>query len=209
MIRIWAETIPGFTDFCTEDQELLLESAFVELFILRLAYRLAAFNNVNFCFIRLMCTFQYADCSLDLKLCRSNPEKNKLIFCNGMVLHRLQCVRSFGDWIDSIMDFSQSLHRMNLDISLFACLAALVIITGESFCLLFIPENLTAFKFYVYIQNCLFKKTYFTSRSPWPQRAQTGGGLSESSDHLFKGTRERERTRSQPDPSQLSFSSSG
>ncbi|XP_054473232.1 probable nuclear hormone receptor HR38 [Anoplopoma fimbria] len=100
VIRNWAETIPGFTDFCTEDQELLLESAFVELFILRLAYR-------------------------------SNPEKNKLIFCNGLVLHRLQCVRSFGDWIDSIMDFSQSLHRMNLDISLFACLAALVIITDR------------------------------------------------------------------------------
>lgn len=39
VIRNWAETIPGFTDFCTEDQELLLESAFVELFILRLAYR--------------------------------------------------------------------------------------------------------------------------------------------------------------------------
>lgn len=43
VIRNWAETIPGFTDFCTEDQELLLESAFVELFILRLAYRLASF----------------------------------------------------------------------------------------------------------------------------------------------------------------------
>ncbi|XP_034022762.1 probable nuclear hormone receptor HR38 [Thalassophryne amazonica] len=100
VIRSWAETIPGFTDFCKEDQELLLESAFVELFILRLAYR-------------------------------SNPEKNKLIFCNGVVLNRLQCVCSFGDWIDSIMDFSQSLHRMNLDVSLFSCLAALVIITDR------------------------------------------------------------------------------
>lgn len=39
VIRSWAETIPSFTDFCMEDQELLLESAFVELFILRLAYR--------------------------------------------------------------------------------------------------------------------------------------------------------------------------
>lgn len=41
VIRNWAETIPGFTDFCKEDRELLLESAFVELFILRLAYRSA------------------------------------------------------------------------------------------------------------------------------------------------------------------------
>ncbi|KAI1891097.1 hypothetical protein AGOR_G00160430 [Albula goreensis] len=100
VIRKWAETIPGFTGFCPEDQELLLESAFVELFVLRLAYR-------------------------------SCPEKDKLIFCNGVVLHRMQCVRGFGDWIDSIMDFSQSLHRMNLDVSSFSCLAALVIITDR------------------------------------------------------------------------------
>lgn len=39
VIRKWATNIPGFSEFCSEDQELLLESAFVELFILRLAYR--------------------------------------------------------------------------------------------------------------------------------------------------------------------------
>uniref|UniRef100_A0A1A8JC19 Nuclear receptor subfamily 4, group A, member 1 n=1 Tax=Nothobranchius kuhntae TaxID=321403 RepID=A0A1A8JC19_NOTKU len=100
IIWSWAQAIPGFTDFCMEDQELLLESAFVELFILRLAYR-------------------------------SKPEEDKLIFCNGAVLHRKQCVHSFGGWIDSIMEFSSSLHRMNLDVSLFACLSALVIITDR------------------------------------------------------------------------------
>ncbi|KAK6308285.1 hypothetical protein J4Q44_G00215560 [Coregonus suidteri] len=100
VISKWAESIPGFTAFCSEDQELLLESAFVELFILRLAYR-------------------------------TNPETHKLIFCNGVVLHRMQCVRGFGDWIDSIMDFSQSLHRMNLDVSSFSCLTTLVIITDR------------------------------------------------------------------------------
>lgn len=56
----------------------------------------------------------------------------KLIFCNGAVLHKTQCVRSFGDWIYSILHFSEVLHRMKLDVSSFACLAALVIITGES-----------------------------------------------------------------------------
>ncbi|CAJ1084584.1 nuclear receptor subfamily 4 group A member 1 [Xyrichtys novacula] len=100
VIRKWAKSIPGFSEFCTEDQELLLESAFVELFILRLAYR-------------------------------SNPETEKLIFCNGAVLHKTQCVRGFGDWIDSILDFSQSLHRMKLDVSSFSCLTALVIITDR------------------------------------------------------------------------------
>lgn len=66
-------------------------------------------------------------------LSSSNPEMEKLIFCNGAVLHKMQCVRGFGDWIDSIMDFSQSLHRMKLDISSFSCLTALVIIAGEAF----------------------------------------------------------------------------
>lgn len=39
VIQKWAEAIPEFHTFCLEDQELLLEDAFVELFILRLAYR--------------------------------------------------------------------------------------------------------------------------------------------------------------------------
>uniref|UniRef100_A0AAV2M3J9 Nuclear receptor subfamily 4 group A member 1 n=1 Tax=Knipowitschia caucasica TaxID=637954 RepID=A0AAV2M3J9_KNICA len=100
VIKAWAENVPGFSEFCSEDQQLLLESAFVELFILRLAYR-------------------------------SEPEQQKLVFCSGVVLHRLQCVRSFGDWIDSILDFSQSLHRMKLDVAMFSCLCALVIITDR------------------------------------------------------------------------------
>uniref|UniRef100_A0A3B4BH24 Uncharacterized protein n=1 Tax=Periophthalmus magnuspinnatus TaxID=409849 RepID=A0A3B4BH24_9GOBI len=99
-IRTWAQRIPGFTEFCLEDQELLLESAFVELFILRLAFR-------------------------------SNPDTGKLVFCSGLVLHKTQCVTAFGDWIDSILEFSQSLHRMKLDVSSFSCLAALVIITDR------------------------------------------------------------------------------
>ncbi|NXU24467.1 NR4A1 protein, partial [Thalassarche chlororhynchos] len=98
VIRKWAEKIQGFTELPKEDQDLLLESAFLELFILRLAYR-------------------------------SKPEEGKLIFCNGVVLHRLQCVRGFGEWIDAILEFSQSLHRMSVDIPSFSCLAALVIIT--------------------------------------------------------------------------------
>lgn len=62
----------------------------------------------------------------------SKPEEGKLIFCNGVVLHRLQCVRGFGEWIDAILEFSHSLHRMSVDVPSFSCLAALVIITGEA-----------------------------------------------------------------------------
>ncbi|XP_055494058.1 nuclear receptor subfamily 4 group A member 2a isoform X1 [Leucoraja erinacea] len=98
IIRSWAEKIPGYTDLPKEDQDLLFESAFLELFVLRLAYR-------------------------------SNPVDGKLIFCNGVVLHRLQCVRGFGEWIDSIIDFSSNLHSMSIDISAFACISALAMVT--------------------------------------------------------------------------------
>ncbi|XP_006030799.1 nuclear receptor subfamily 4 group A member 1 [Alligator sinensis] len=100
VIRKWAERIQGFAELPRQDQDLLLESAFLELFILRLAYR-------------------------------SKPEEGKLIFCNGVVLHRAQCVRGFGEWIDSILEFSQGLRRMSIDVPSFSCLAALVIITDR------------------------------------------------------------------------------
>lgn len=57
--------------------------------------------------------------------------EGKLIFCNGVVLHRLQCVRGFGEWIDSIVEFSSNLQNMNIDISAFSCIAALAMVTGE------------------------------------------------------------------------------
>lgn len=56
--------------------------------------------------------------------------EGKLIFCNGVVLHRLQCVRGFGDWIDSIVEFSANLQSLNLDVSSFSCIAALTMVTG-------------------------------------------------------------------------------
>lgn len=39
VIRHFADKIPGFLDLCREDQELLFQSASLELFVLRLAYR--------------------------------------------------------------------------------------------------------------------------------------------------------------------------
>lgn len=53
-----------------------------------------------------------------------------------MVLHKLQCVRGFGEWIDSIVEFSSNLQSMSIDVSAFSCIAALTIVTGKT-CLTF------------------------------------------------------------------------
>lgn len=37
--RCWAERLPGFAELQRDDQNLLVDSAFLELFVLRLAYR--------------------------------------------------------------------------------------------------------------------------------------------------------------------------
>lgn len=39
IIRGWAEKMPGFSELPRCDQELLFDSSFLELFVLRLAYR--------------------------------------------------------------------------------------------------------------------------------------------------------------------------
>lgn len=39
VIRHFAEKIPGFKTLCNADQDLLFQSASLELFVLRLAYR--------------------------------------------------------------------------------------------------------------------------------------------------------------------------
>lgn len=58
--------------------------------------------------------------------------EDKLIFCNGLALHRFQCLRGFGEWLDSIRDFATHLQSLNLDASAFACLATLVLLTGKN-----------------------------------------------------------------------------
>ena len=38
-LKMWAEMKAGFADLCKEDWELLFQSAVLELFVLRIAYR--------------------------------------------------------------------------------------------------------------------------------------------------------------------------
>lgn len=61
---------------------------------------------------------------------RTRPDDTKLTFCNGIVLDKRQCQRSFGDWLHAVLDFSNTLQAMDIDISTFACLCALTLITG-------------------------------------------------------------------------------
>nr|CAD7261304.1 unnamed protein product [Timema shepardi] len=98
VIRQFADKIPGFSELSREDQELLFQSASLELFVLRLAQR-------------------------------TRPDDTKLTFCNGFVLDKQQCQRSFGEWLHAIFDFCSSLHAMDIDISAFACLCALTLVT--------------------------------------------------------------------------------
>ncbi|XP_050309600.1 probable nuclear hormone receptor HR38 isoform X2 [Anthonomus grandis grandis] len=98
VIKSFADKIPGFLDICQEDRELLFQSAYLELFILRLCYR-------------------------------THPNDTKLTFCNGVVLDMQQCQRSFGEWLHGILEFCAGLHSMEIDISAFACLCALTLIT--------------------------------------------------------------------------------
>lgn len=100
VIKHFADRLPGFSDLCAEDQDLLFQSAALELYVLRLSYRMRC-------------------------------EDVKLIFCNGMVLHETQCQRAFGDWLSGIVEFSRSLHMLEIDISAFACLCALTLVTGN------------------------------------------------------------------------------
>ncbi|CAG5133723.1 unnamed protein product, partial [Candidula unifasciata] len=98
VLRAWAEKVPGFCELPKDDQELLFQSASLELFVLKTAYRV-------------------------------QPNDEKIIFENGQVYHRLQCINTFGQWINSIVQFGLSLHRMGLDISSLACMSALSMIT--------------------------------------------------------------------------------
>ena len=118
VIRIFCDRIPGIGDLSHKDRDLLFQSACLELFTLRLAYRyllalpLSVTNPLPPPF-------------------RTQPESLKFIFCNGLALHRNQARATFGDWLSGIVELSRSLHAMELDVSSFSCLAALTLVNGE------------------------------------------------------------------------------
>ncbi|XP_070570661.1 nuclear receptor subfamily 4 group A member 2-like isoform X2 [Ptychodera flava] len=63
---------------------------------------------------------------------RYHPSEQHVVFCNGKVLHRCQAVFGFGEWLDYIIAFCEVIHRMDIDISSFACLTALTLVTERN-----------------------------------------------------------------------------
>ncbi|RWS04166.1 nuclear receptor subfamily 4 group A member 2-like protein [Dinothrombium tinctorium] len=59
---------------------------------------------------------------------RNQARSDRYTFCNGVVMSRNQCEKSFGLWLNSINNFSESLRNADIDISAFACLCALTLI---------------------------------------------------------------------------------
>lgn len=100
-MKVWADKVPGFAELCKADQDLLFQSAALELVLLRVAY-----------------------CS------RLESNDERVIFSNGRVLHRRQCLLALGaEWFESVLDFGSALRRHSVDISAFACLSALSLVT--------------------------------------------------------------------------------
>jgi len=68
----------------------------------------------------------------DILCCRLETGDDRVIFCNGGVLHRQQCLIAFGaNWFEAVSEFGASLRRHSIDISIFACMSALSLITRK------------------------------------------------------------------------------
>ncbi|XP_075679834.1 uncharacterized protein LOC113795724 isoform X2 [Dermatophagoides pteronyssinus] len=99
---LFIERIPGFHELNELDRKTLFQNSCLELFALRLAYRLI-----------------------------ENNDNNILILCNNIVLHRNQFKFTLGEWLPMIEELSKQLQSMNLDLNAFVCLCALTVITAR------------------------------------------------------------------------------
>lgn len=118
-IRAFGDKIPGFNELDKLDQQLLYQVSVLELFSLRFAFRYVnkfiAFHSI-----------------IVISMISNTFDSERMVFCNGIVLHRSQVELIFGSkWFNSIKRLSQHLADMDLDISALACLCALSLINGK------------------------------------------------------------------------------
>lgn len=105
-IRRFIERIPGFSDLIQEDRELLFTSSILELFALRVAFRMVR-NGLE-----------------------GEQRCEQVTLCNGTVLHRSQAKRDLGNWLLPITEFANFLEQLDIDVPALACFAAIVV-TGN------------------------------------------------------------------------------
>ena len=96
----WAKDVPGFKDIDLEDQVCLLKACFMDLQVLRLAYRSVACDPMSIRFGQnLIC------------------EKNEVTALGWT-----------EDLVDTTLEFVDKLRSLNLDANEFACLCGLVLL---------------------------------------------------------------------------------
>lgn len=62
---------------------------------------------------------------------RNKPGSSEIILPSGSILDRSQASRLLGDWFNSLESFSQRFNQIDIDISAFACLSGLSLISGK------------------------------------------------------------------------------
>lgn len=102
-IEQWCKKLTGFSELSQCDQQVLLSAAFLELLVLRIS-----------------CATMHAP---------SMQSDSATVFADGTVLHKWQLAAFFGEWLEQMSDFRQSLQRLDLDQQALACMMALALIT--------------------------------------------------------------------------------
>lgn len=111
--QTFAQKIPGFNTLCQQDQRTLLQRSCLELFALRTAQSLDSFGSSS-------------------TASTSAASGNNLVkLPNNTVLHESQMSLVLGDWWHMLVQLGDHLKAMDIDETAFACLCALVVMSGE------------------------------------------------------------------------------
>lgn len=110
-IAAWANRLPEFGTLLPVDQQMLINTAFLEVFILRLAQR--------FLTVKPTSQTKAGSCCVDY-----------VIFCDGTVLHYTQVAPFLEDWLLLIAEFALSLRRLDLaDSTAVTAISSLALVT--------------------------------------------------------------------------------
>lgn len=89
-----------------------------------------------------------------------DPNDELVTFCNGNVFHKEQCEQAFGDWLADIHGLGRVLTTLKVDLSSFACLSALVLITGKLYILTFYFSYYVVITYFCLIEAKIIYKSF-------------------------------------------------